>query len=165
MILEVARSLTEWFNDPLHGIAACLAIVPREPGDALPVIGTIAEQTADNAVAQLRFPSIPGIAVNVRQIAPLDGANNTVTGDGTADILVRIARSDQDTAVAAAETSYILRAVLMSWRRFNLNPPTRNNLQIYHCDQLLAAPDFTPIEGAIVTGAITGMLEFRDLLS
>lgn len=165
MIVEVARSLAEWFNDPANGIAACLTLVPRESGDAAPAVGTIAAATANGLVSQEQFPSIPGIAVNVKVIDPLDGANNTVTGDGVAEVLVRIARSDQDPAVAATETSYILRAVLMSWRRYHRTMHTRNQVQIYNLDHLSIAPMWSPLEDAIVTGAANGKVAFRDLLA
>jgi hypothetical protein len=165
MILEVARALTDWFNDPVEGIAAKLVDIPREDGDAVPALGTIADLTRHNLVAQQRFATIPGIAVNVRQVPLLDGQNNTVTGDGIADVLVRIARSDQDTQQALTDTSYILRALLRSWRGFNRDTRTRNQVQIYHCDNLIIAPDWTPVDTAIVTGAASALLQFRDLLA
>lgn len=165
MILEVARSLTDWFNDPTNGVVAILATLPRDGGDALPTVGTIADQTRNTLVAEQRFPSVPGIAVNIVQIPVLDGDNNTVTGDGVADVVVRIARSNQDTALAIAETSYILRALLISWRRFNSASRIRNSVQIYHCDNLAIAPAWTPIEDAIVTGGANAHLAFRDLLA
>lgn len=163
MYLEVARSLTEWFNDPTHGIAAKLLGVARDPGDPLPDVGTIADQTTNNLVAQMKFPSIPGIAINVRGIPQLDGENNTVTGDGVADILVRIARAEVDTKFASRDTSYILRALMQSWRHYNSSVHTRNDIQIYDCQKLICAPDWTTIEDVIVTGAANGHMAFRDL--
>lgn len=165
MINEVARALTDWFNDPTNGIVAVLATLPRDGGDALPTVGTIADQTRDTNVAQKNFPSIPGIAVNVLQIPVLDGENNTVAGVGTADVLVRIARSNQDASIAVAETSYILRAMMISWRRFFSTFRTRNSIQIYHCDNFAIAPDWVLVENAIVTGAANANVEFRDLLA
>lgn len=165
MYLEVARDLTEWFNDPSHGIVAKLAGVPRDAGDPLPVVGTIADQTMNNLVAQLRFPSTPGIAINVRQVPELDGENNTVTGDGVADVLVRIARSNVDTMIASRDASYILRALMQSWRHYNSLSHTRNSIQIYDCQKLACAPDWTTIDDMIVTGAAKGQMSFRDLIA
>jgi hypothetical protein len=164
MINEVARALTDWFNDPLQGIAQRLATtVPREGTDPLPAIGTVADETRDNLVAQWKFPSVPGIAVNVRQIKLEDGDSETVQGDGIAEIVVCIARSEKDSKIAARDTSYILRAVLQSWRAFNRDTRTRNQIQIYNCPKLALAPAWDAKEDTITTGAVNGQLEFRDL--
>lgn len=165
MMLEVARALTDWFNDGANGVAAKLALVPREGGDPLPDIGTIADFTRDNNVAQMRSPSLPGIAVNVLQIPQLDGENNTVTGDGIADVLVRVARKEADSKIAARDSSYILRALMLSWRAFNAQPRTRNQIEIYACEKLVVAPDWQLVESQLFTGAAKAQLFFRDHLT
>lgn len=165
MYLEVSRALTEYFNDPTLGVVACLAAIPRDPGDPLPVVGTIADATTNNLVAQKRFPSVPGIAVNVRQVPLQDGENNTVTGDGIADVVVRIARADVDTKDALRDTSYILRALLQCWRGFNSQSRTRNGVQMYDCQKLIVAPDWTTVDDVTTTGAANAQMSFRDLIA
>ncbi|HEY9229342.1 MAG TPA: hypothetical protein VIP11_22025 [Gemmatimonadaceae bacterium] len=161
---EVLRALTDWFNDPVEGIVARLATLPRDGGDALPVVGTIADSSRNNLVAQGKYPSVPGIAVNLRQIPLRDGEVNIPEGDGIADVLVRIARAEKDTKVATADTGYILRATLLSWRAFIRAPRTRNQIQIYDCPRLAIAPNWVAIDDLIETGAANGHLTFRDLL-
>jgi hypothetical protein len=164
MILEVARLLTDWFNDPVQGVAARLnSTVTRDAGEPLPAIGTIADQTRNNLVAQTKYPTTPGIAVNVRQLPLLDGNTQNVSADGIADILVRVCRSEKDSKIAARDSSYILRAIAQSWRAFNLDTRIRNQIQVYACVELAVAPNFEVEENLIHTGAVAGKLRFRDI--
>lgn len=164
MILEVVRSLTDWLNDGSHGIVAQLATVPRDGGEPLPTVGTIADETRSNLVAQQRLPSTPGFAVNVQQIPMLDGEIQTIVGDGVAQILMRYGVSNADTQYATRDTSYVLRAAILSLRRYNADTRSRNQIQIYSCTHLAIQPLWAPIDDVIVTGAIVGHWQFRDSL-
>lgn len=161
---EIARALTDWFNDPTTGIVAKLAALPYDAGDPIPTVGTIADYTRESNVAQDRLPSFPGIALTIREIPFLDGEVQMVSADAIADVLVRIGRKAVDTEIAVRDTGYIVRATIQSWRGFNHDTRVRNQIQMYGCKNLKAAPLWAPVDDAIVTAAIAGHMYFRDTM-
>jgi len=162
MILECVRSLTDWLNDGTNGLAAQLVVIPRDGADTAPQVGTIADETRNNLVAQERFPSTPGVAVNSAGLPMLDGEVTTVTRDGQATIHIRVARAAADSMNATRDTSYILRAAIRSLRLFNASTRNRNNIEIYSCTELRLAALWKPLDDLVVTGAVVGTWQFRD---
>lgn len=162
MILEVLRTLTDWLNDPTNGVVAQLALITLEAGDTVPTVGTIADETRNNRVAEQYLPSTPGIAVNLQQIPLLDPHVVTVDADGDANVLIRYGIAAADTKNATRDTSYVLRALARSVRRFNRDTRTRNGIAIYSCIDLRVLSLWQPVEDQIMTGAIAGTWRFRD---
>lgn len=163
MILELVRSLTDWLNGA-QGLAAQLLVIPRDGGDPLPTVGTIADETRNDLVAQSRLPSTPGVAVNVQEMPMMDGEVQTVTRDGQAKILIRYGVDAADTMNAVRDTSYILRAGIRSLRFYNTTSQSRNQIQIYTCEKLAIKPLWAPVGDQLVTGAIMGTWSFRDIV-
>jgi hypothetical protein len=163
MIIEVLRSLADWLNDPTNGLVAMLGTIALESGDTAPDVGTIADETRNALVAQERLPSFPGVAVNLKRVAFLDGEVATITRDGKVDVLVRVGRSNQDTENAARDTSYILRAAVKSLRLFFGDSRERNDIQIYSCNEFSMTSLWAPMDDAIVTGAVAMQVQIRDV--
>jgi hypothetical protein len=164
MILEVLREITEFLNDGTDGVVAILATISRDPGDPLPTVGTIADETTNADVAQQRLPSFPGIAVNIERIPQLDGQAETITRDGVAEVLIRVGVSSEHTENATRDTSYILRALVASLRRFSSSQHDRNGIEIYAPLDLVVGPTWQPIDDMVVTGAVRAKYQFRETL-
>ena len=162
MILEVLRELTDYLNDPTNGVAAKLATTPRDAGDPLPTLGTIADETRNNAVAQQYLPSTPGIAVNIQQVPLLDPHTVQIDADGDAIVIIRYGVAAADTKDATRNTSYVLRAIARSLRSFNRSTHTRNGIAIYSCLDLRLLQLWQPKEDQVMTGAALGTWRFRD---
>lgn len=162
MILEVLRSVTDWLNDNTNGVTAQLALIPLEAGDSAPTVGTIADETRNNSVAQQYLPSTPGIAVNIQEIPLLDPEVTTVTRDGHAKVLIRVGISNADTKYATRDTSYILRALVRSLRLYNAATRTRNSIEIYSCIDLRLVALWQPKDDQLITGAVAATWQFRD---
>lgn len=163
MILEVVRSITDWLQDGTNGVAAQLALLPLDAGDSAPSVGTIADETRSNIVAQGRLPSTPGIAVNSQGIKELDPEVTTVERDGQITLHVRVGCASADTKNATRDGSYILRAIVRSLRLYNAATRTRNSIAIYSCIDLRLAALWQPIDDQIITGAVIGTWQFRDI--
>ena len=163
MFLEVVRSLTDWLNDPTNGLVAQLAFIPLEAGDVAPTVGTIADETRNDVVAQGRIPGDNGLAINTQEMPMMDGEVQTVTRDGQAKVLMRFGVNSQNTANAVRDTSYVLRAGIRSLRFYNTSSQQRNSIQIYTCEHLSIKPLWAPLGDQIVTGAILGLWSFRDI--
>lgn len=162
MILESCRLLTDWLNDPSNGVAAMLATTPRDAGDPLPTLGTIADETRNDLVAQQRLPSLPGVGVNVEIVNELDGEVATYTRDGRPTLLIRYGVAKDATSTGVRDAAYVLRAIIKSIRLFNASTRTRNQVDIYSCLQLSYTPMWRPIEDAIITGAVRVQFQARD---
>jgi hypothetical protein len=162
MIVEVLRSLTDWLNDPTTGVAAQLALIPRDGSDPAPTVGLIADETRNNLVAQERAPALPGIGVNLLTMPQLDGEVATVTRDGIAEVLIRIYRRGADTKDLVRDSSYIARALIRSLRLYNAGTRTRNSIDIYSCESLAIVPLMQTVEDAQVTHGVRGRWQFRD---
>ena len=163
MILEVLRQVTDWLNDPTNGVAAQLALIPLDGADTAPAVGTIADETRNNSVAQQYLPSTPGIAVNIQEIPLLDPEVATVERDGEAKVLIRVGVPNVDTDNATRDTSYILRAIVRSLRLFNASTRTRNQIAVYSCIDLRLASLWQPKDDQLITGAVAATWRFRDI--
>lgn len=164
MILEVARSLTDWLNSNTTGLVAQLALIPLESGDSVPSVGTIADETRNDLVGQQRLPGDNGIAVNIPQLPMLDGEVTQYTRDGIADVVIRIGRTSVSTKDAIRDTSYIARAGIRSLRLYNAQQNTRNSIAIYSCLSLGIVSLWESIDDQQITHGIKGRWQFRDLI-
>lgn len=164
MILEVVRALAEWLNDGTNGLGAKLASLDFDGSDTAPTVGTIADETQNDLVGQGHFPTIPGVAIQLQEIADIEPEVTMAYRDAKATVLIRVGRSSADTRNAKRDTSYILRAGMRSLRLFNAAVRTRNQVEIYSCERLHCGLLWAPTEDVIVTGAIVGTWWLRDCL-
>jgi hypothetical protein len=169
MILEADRLIADWLADATYGVNALLASTPRDAGDAQPANVTIYDETRDSTAARGDVPtSLPAVIVTTDRVDQLDGQVATTTRDGQVTVRVRYVISQAATATAIQDSSYVLRTVLRSLRKFfDLNAAaagrTRNSIYLESCLSLAGAPMWTPMEDAVVTGGIIATIQLRDL--
>ena len=169
MILEPIRLLTDGLNDSgqfvgnTPGVNALLASTPRDAGDSAPSSVTVLDETRSSEVARGDLPlTLPALLVTSKEVSALDGEVMTYTRDGVIEVVIRYAAQKTDTKVALQDASYTLRAALRSLRLFNAATHSRNSIDVYSCLSLRLVAMWTPVESAVVTGAIIGRWQLRD---
>jgi hypothetical protein len=126
MSLELPPLIADWLADDTYGVNAILATIPRDVGDALPPDVFVVDEVR-TAWAARRLISAENVtaghpAVIVGQSAeltyPTGRAQLTAQGarmlEGTATYLIMYAQHESDSAKAASNSRYTLRAILNS---------------------------------------------------
>lgn len=161
---EPVRILTDWFGDATYGIAAQLALVPRDVGDSLPGGGTVTvyDETRNEEAAPGVFPDPDdGIAVTVAfQGATMgDDAAAWDNGHGVMRLLVRVGLRATNMANAKRDGNYVLRAISWSLREFRQVDPnaashTRNQMRIVLLGEHEMVQWWEKLEETLVTAAL-----------
>jgi hypothetical protein len=165
-MLEVVRIVAGWLEDESTGVNALLPSVPRDGDDPQPDDVTVLNEADDNIPATGRLPleDVPALVVHHTGVRwaeeqPVAGAIR----DGEVDILIRYQVENVETAVAWAETSYVLRAVERCLRGHAYGEQsTINSITAYQITALSRARIDAPMEDTIVTSGVTVTLRIRD---
>lgn len=171
MILEGCRLITDWLNDGTNGVNALLTTTPRDGGDSQPAnLASIVDATRDGNVARLRLPeTLPGIAVVPLPVEQLQPHVVVIDCEGELQLAIRVAISKTATEQGFRDSSYYLRTIIRSLRRFNAatNAPSsrqRNNIYLEACSELRMVQLWEATEDSIVTGAVLATYHVRDML-
>lgn len=171
MMLELGRCVVAWLSDATYGVNALLAAgtVPRDAGDALPVVATITDEFSDKRAAVGRMPEdLPALVVDVVTTRVIENGVVSDQGDGTVIARVRYADKQSDAAVAKEAGSYVMRAVAQSLRVLNRNQwtPARTRNGIVFRPSANGAIEVRPyaemVEDVLVTGVCLVTYDLRD---
>lgn len=170
MILEVAKCLTAWLGHGTYGVNALLAsTVPREAGDALPVIATITDEFTNARAAGSRLPvALPALSVDIYEATTVEGQVVRDQGEGTVVARVRYGTTKSDLTLAKREGSYVLRALGMSLRLLmkveNEAARTRNGVRFRPAanGRLELRPYYEELEDRVVTAVALIAVDCRD---
>lgn len=173
MILEVSKCLTTWLGHGTYGVNALLATtVPREAGDALPVIATITDEFTNARVSGGRLPiALPALSVDILEATTIEGQVVRDQGEGAVVARVRYGTSNSDIALAKREGSYVLRALGMSLRLLmrveHEGFRTRNGMRFRPAanGRLELRPYYEELEDRVVTAVAILAVDFRDYLT
>ncbi|MEA3245256.1 MAG: hypothetical protein U9Q74_03770 [Gemmatimonadota bacterium] len=170
MILEGCRLITDWLNDGTNGVNALLGTTPLDAGDSTPaVLVSILDATRDGNVARLRLPeNLPGIAVVPLPVEGLQPHVVVQDCEGELQLALRIAMTKAQTEQGFRDTSYYLRTVVRSLRRFNAattapSSRQRNNIYLEACSELRMVQLWETIEDSVITGAVLATYHVRDM--
>lgn len=126
MELEVVRTIAEAMADPVTGINAILAGVPRDAGDPAPPLVTIYEETTDDWVADRQLPHelLEADVAGGAALLAIGVASETdfQNGDGTAEVraaddtgevtlVIYYGTATSAPALAVRDALYTMRAV------------------------------------------------------
>lgn len=170
MIVEACRLVTDWLTDATNGVNALLASTPLDGADSTPAAfaaGTILDATRDGNVARGRLPAVlPGLAIVPLPIDGMDPHVSVADAEFDLELAIRLGFSKAATEQGVRDTSYYLRTIVRSMRRFNGNSdPTkrvRNLIYLESCTSMRAVQLFEPIEDAVITGAVVLKYHGRD---
>jgi hypothetical protein len=171
MILETLRMVTDWLNDGTNGVNAMLATMPLDAADsALPTnLVTISDATRDGNVARKRLPAtLPGIGVMALEQSH-DATNISVGDDeGEIRIAIRLGFTNAQSEQAVRDSSYYVRAILKSFRRFTSNSDPlvrqRNSVYLEGAHDVKSAMLWEVVDDSIITGAVVVGFHTRDFL-
>lgn len=167
MIIETCRLLADWLADGANGVNALLPTTPLDGSDVQPAnIATIADATRDGNVARGRLPAtLPGIAIMPLPIEGLAPHITIADAEGDIQVAIRIGISKAVTEQGFRDSSYYLRTIVRSLRRFNAaNPPlrTRNSIYLEGCSELRMVQLWEALEDSFITGAVMATFHVRD---
>lgn len=173
MELEAIRMVADALADPVTGVNAQLAAVPKDAADAalvLPAV-TIADQTRDGWVARKHVNAeghagaFPAVSVSLATPASLDGEIfNTVHRQGELQLLIEYVQLAADSAAGAAAALYTKRAILAALAAFHIDDArrTRNQVSLHICTSIQSAPVFAERQDVITTAALQVTYQVRD---
>jgi len=159
---EPVRLIADWLADPINGVGALLAAVPRDTGDPLPGTVAVMDETRDEAAAPGQFPD-PGtgvvVTVALHTGRVFDGSAAQNSGHGSWNLLVRIGLRATNMADAKRDGNYVLRAVLWSLRKYRQLDPngpehTRNSFRLLLPGEADVLQWWEAIEDTLVSAAI-----------
>lgn len=168
MITDVVRLVADWLADPVDGVAALLASVPRDVGDPLPASPEIQDETRDNRPGRGRMPERETALVVTSRDASILG-QNVVTDDGfaRAELMIHISTSNGLPREAKRDAGYYLRAAAWSLRKLHRAPVddprrARNQIVLLEIGPVTVLSWEESVQDTTITGALTCTVQARD---
>lgn len=165
MILEVLRVVADHLADPVHGVAAQLATIPRDAGDAVPTAPTIADESRSLAVALGRPPAtLPAITVMQDGLVDLDPRQAQRSRDGQVAIVLRYCVKEGARDDAATDALLVMRACELALDALPL-PRTRQRVEVYAVTDLQIGAGARELGTAWALRSLRAVFQARDTLS
>jgi hypothetical protein len=170
MIIESARLICDWLNDGTNGVNALLPSTPLDAGDAPPInLASIVDCTRDTYAASGRLPAaLPGLAIMVLPVENLAPHITVADAEGDVRLAIRLGMTSAQTEAGFAASSYYLRTIVRSLRRFNAADPTlrtRNGIYLEGCHEMSLVQLWDKQEDAVITGAVLLTFHTRDIVA
>jgi hypothetical protein len=167
MIIESCRLICDWLNDATNGVNALLPSTPLDGADAQPAnLATISDMTRDGNVARGRLPvALPGLAISAQPVENLAPHITVADAEGDVHLVIRFGLTKTQTEQGFRDSSYYLRTVIRSLRRFNAADPTlrtRNSVYLEGASNLRMAQLWDALDDSVVTGAVLITFHCRD---
>jgi hypothetical protein len=176
---EVPVILAEWLKDATYGVNAVLASVPRDGGDPLPPTVTIRDTIRDGWIARAEITKeklaggpVLGVFQSGEATYPFGQAQFQVNGgksiQGTGSWLLLYMQRESDSALAASNARYTLRAAFNSL--ILLEDPKsaaareRNRAEIVSCTQFQMSVLKEERGEVLVTGGVLATYTTRELV-
>lgn len=173
MMIETARCITAWLGHATYGVNALLAsTIPRDAGDALPVIATIEDEFSAKRAALGRVATtLPALSVDVFAADIVENQVVQDNGDGQIVVRIRYGTSNNNIALAKTEGSYAIRAVAASLRILNRQQfeshRTRNSVRfrVSASGRVEVRPFEEQLDDRLVTAICVVTYDVRDYLT
>lgn len=173
MILEASHLIALWLEHATYGVNALLAsTIPREAGDALPTVATIADEFTNARASVGRLPvTLPALSIDTFAADVIENQVVADQGDGSVVVRIRYGASRSDLAQAKRDGSYVIRAVAASLRILHRQAHeasrTRNSLRLRPAQNgaVQVRPYYEELEDRVVTALCVATYDFRDFLT
>lgn len=180
MSLEMPPLLADWLRDTTYGVNAILAGVPRDVGDALPPSVTVCDEVRDAWCARKQIAEekvlagapVVGVFQNGDSTYPFGRLQRGINGggllEGTAAFVILYMQRESDSAKAAGNTRYTLRAVLQSLLlMFDPKSPAvreRNGASLVLPQKFQMSTLLEERGDVLVTGGVLAEFQIRELV-
>ncbi len=172
--------LADWLRNSTYGVNAILAGIPRDGGDALPPSVTVCDEVRDAWCARKQIAEekvlaghpVVGVFQNGDATYPFArmqrGANGAGLLEGDASYVVLYMQRESDSAKAAGNARYTLRAVMQSL--LLMFDPKSNATRVRNGASLVVPTKFamsTLLEergDVLVTGGVLADFKVRELV-
>lgn len=163
MILEVLRILKDVLSSGgSTPLATQLSAIPRDGGDSVPTAPTIVDASRSFDAAVGRAPStLPALTIAFDESVDMSPLSTQGIRDASVAVLFRYIDKDANSASAARDALYTMRALLRCINRLPF-PITRNQIAIYTCDDLRFLSLKTVIEDQWCVVGVRAVFSVRD---
>lgn len=169
MFNEVVRIPAAWWQDPVYGVNAKLATVPRG-ADPLPTSVSFADETTNGEVARGFLPENirPILTTEIyRWVRIMPHVEQGVLRDAQVQLLVRYGDQEAQSQVGKRDAHYVMRALLMSVAELmqDTNAAARilNSVMLYALVDITPATIYAPEADRDITGGILLTFDIRDI--
>jgi hypothetical protein len=167
VIIEAVKIIDAALRDATIGLAAQLALVPREGGDSAPATPTIYNEVNSGIASRETFPdgNGPFLLITSSSSESRNPAVRPVT-DLSVDVLIRYGVRNGTTEAAVRAASYSLRATVRTLGLLVTQADSlcgRNQVQLLEVNNVRYMLLSAPVDDTLVTWGLTCTCRMRDL--